>query len=139
MAEELVDAYGSLIKRGGARPGSGRRYPGYVKPDEAISYDKAKARKESAMADLHELDYKVKSGQYVARNAVRQASATAMAALAQTIRSLPDHLERRGVPPSVCVQIDASITEVLTDTAKALEGIWRSETDDHPDDNSDLF
>jgi len=139
MAEELLDAYGSLIKRGGARPGSGRRYQGYVKPDEVISYDKAKARKESAMADLHELDYKVKSGQYVSRNAVRQASATAMAALAQTIRSLPDHLERRGVPPSVCVQIDAAITEVLGETAKALEAIWRSETDDHPSDNSDLF
>lgn len=139
MAEELLDVYGSLIKRGGARPGSGRRYQGYVKPDEVISYDKAKARKESAMADLHELDYKVKSGQYVSRNAVRQASATAMAALAQTIRSLPDHLERRGVPPSVCVQIDAAITEVLGETAKALEAIWRSETDDHPSDNSDLF
>jgi hypothetical protein len=139
MAEELLDAYGSLIKRGGARPGSGRRYQGYVKPDEVISYDKAKARKESAMADLHELDYKVKSGQYVSRNAVRQASATAMAALAQTIRSLPDHLERRGVPPSVCVQIDAAITEVLGETAKALEAIWRSETDDHPSDNRDLF
>lgn len=139
MAEELLDVYGSLIKRGGARPGSGRRYQGYVKPDEVISYDKAKARKESAMADLHELDYKVKSGQYVSRNAVRQASATAMAALAQTIRSLPDHLERRGVPPSVCVQIDAAITEVLGETATALEAIWRSETDDHPSDNSDLF
>lgn len=141
MAEELLDAYGSLIKRGGARPGSGRRYQGYVKPDEVISYDKAKARKESAMADLHELDYKVKSGQYVSRNAVRQASATAMAALAQTIRSLPDHLERRGVPPSVCVQIDAAITEVLGETAKALEAIWRSESqiEDYPEDNSDLF
>ena len=141
MSEQLLDVYGSVIGRGGARPGAGRKYAGYVRPEEAVDYDKAKARKETALADLHELDYKVKSKQYVSRQAVRQASATAMATLAQTARSIVDHLERRGVPPDVCGKVDDAITDALAETAKALERIYRSESafDETPDDNSDLF
>ena len=121
---------------GGARAGAGRKPLGYEKPQNVKDYDDARARKESALADLHELDYKVKSGQYVPRAAIREASATAMAALAQTLRSLPDNLERRGISAAVCAQIDRVITESLADTARALE---RLHAGGPPDDNSDLF
>lgn len=143
MTTELIDEGGQILRRldgrGGARANAGRKPNGYMKPEEAISYDKAKARKETALADTYELDYKIKSGQYVARSAVKQASATVMAVLSQTARSLADNLERRGVPPTICVQIDEAVTEALAETAKSLEAIWRQETADHPDDNSDLF
>lgn len=136
--DDLLDFDGSVINtgRGGARPGAGRKPAGYIRPDDAVSYDKAKARKEVALADLHELDYKVKSGQYVARAAVRQAAATALAVLAQTLRSLPDNLERRGIEASVCAQIDAVVTDVLADAGRALQEI--SFEADAPN-NEDLF
>lgn len=142
MPTELLDRDGSVIKiekRGGARAGAGRKGSGYQKPQETMDFDKARARKESALADLNELDYKVKSGQYVSRVAVKQACATIMAALAQGIRSLPDNLERRGVEPKVCVQIDAAITEALAETGKSLETLWQHQEEAPPADNSDLF
>lgn len=108
-------------RRGGARHGAGAKPAGYKKPESVLDYDKARARKETALADLHELDYKVKSGEYVSRAAVRQASATLIANLAQTMRSVSDNLERRGVPPAVCAQVDATISETLADAARDLE------------------
>lgn len=131
-----MDTIPSRFKNGGARPGAGRKPAGYVKPEETVNFDKARGRKESAMADLYELDYKVKSSQYVSRTAIREASATAMAALAQTMRSLPDNLERKGVSPAICAQIDRVITETLADTARALEQLH---SEGHPADNADLF
>ena len=109
-----------------------------------MDFDKARARKESALADLNELDYKVKSGQYVSREAVKQACTTIMATLAQTSRSVSDNLERRGVDPKVCVQVDLAISEALAETGKSLQTLWQKddveEVDlNHPDDNSDLF
>ena len=108
-------------RRGGARPGAGRKTADYINPDEVVDFEKAKARKETALADLHELDYKVKSGQYVSRASVRQASATALATLVQGMRSISDNLERRGVPPEVCVQVEAIINAGLADIARDLE------------------
>ncbi len=141
MTFELLDKDGSVIPsgRGGARAGAGRKPNNYVKPTTTVDYETARARKEAALADLNELDYKIKSGQYVSRQAVRQASATVLAHLAQTIRSLPDNLERRGVAPSVCATIDAAITEVLSDVQTDLARLYESAEDDLPDDNSDLF
>jgi len=107
---------------GGARPNSGPKpYPGYGKSDDSKKLDAAKARKEAALADMHELDYKIKSGEFVSRVAVRQASATVISALAQTMRSLSDNLERRGIPPAVCAQVDSAVNETLADAARDLE------------------
>lgn len=147
MDMELLDSDGSVIKtekRGGARAGAGRKPPGYQKPKETMDFDKARARKESALADLNELDYKVKSGQYVSREAVKQACTTIMATLAQTSRSVSDNLERRGVDPKVCVQVDLAISEALAETGKSLQTLWQKDDVEevdlyHPDDNSDLF
>jgi hypothetical protein len=106
---------------GGARAGAGSKPTGFEKPVAVHDYDVARARKEAALADQHELAYKIKSGEYVARAAVRQASATTMANLAQTMRSVSDNLERRGVPPAVCAQVDAAINAALSDASGDLE------------------
>lgn len=119
--ELLPDGGVSFPTHGGRRAGAGRKPADYVKPDEVVDYEKARARNEQAKAELNELDLKIKSGQYVSRASVQQASATALATLAQGMRSISDNLERRGVPPEVCVQVEAIINEGMADVARDLE------------------
>jgi phage terminase Nu1 subunit (DNA packaging protein) len=100
---------------GGARRNSGPKPKGYVKPDEIIDLDKARARNEQAKAELNELKLKVETGEYVSRDAVRQASATMLATLSQALRSLPDNLERKfNLAPDVLQFIGKEI-DALTD------------------------
>lgn len=106
---------------GGRREGAGRKPKGYVKPPEAVEYDKGRARNEMAKARLNELDLAIKSGQYVSREAVRQAAATTVASFAQTLRSIRDALERRGVPVDTCETVDAVISDAMSDLAAELE------------------
>ncbi len=118
-----LEADGSVRPRthGGARAGAGRKPAGYQKPEEVVDYEKAKARHEAAKADLAELDYKIKSGEYVSRASVRQAVATVMAGFVQTMRSVSDNLERKGVSPDLCVQVDAVINDALADVGRDLQ------------------
>ena len=107
---------------GGFRPGAGRKPDGYVKPEVARDFDKSKARKESALADLNELSYKVKSGQYVARAAVQEASATLLAELGQSLRSLSDNLERKfNMAPDIAEEVGKVIDEALANVAAGME------------------
>lgn len=142
-ADETIDVDGTVLtaRHGGARAGAGRKPSGYQKTEEAVSFDKAKARKEAALADLHELDYKIKSGQYVSRIAVRQASATALAQMAQTLRSLSDTLERKGVPIAICAIVDEVVTEALAETGRELAKMHAAATlqPATEDSCSDLF
>ena len=118
-----------IPKRGGARPNSGPKSGKFKGDGEATNYDDyaaARARNEAAKADLAELEFQVKSGQYVDRAAVRQASATAFATCAQAIRSIPDNLERTaGVSPDVAQivsdQIDAALSALST-TLEMMSG-----------------
>lgn len=88
----------------------------------AADFARARARKESALADLNELDYKVKSGEYVARSAVQEAAATLLAALAQSLRSLPDNLERKfNLPPETAEEVERVIDGTLSDVSRGLE------------------
>ena len=123
QADFDLDPDGSLRPRranGGAREGAGRKPLGYQKPKEIVDFDQARARKEAALADKYELEYKIQSGEYVSRDSVKQASATVLSTIAQTLRSVSDNLERRGIAPEVCVLVDATISEVLADAAKDL-------------------
>lgn len=107
--------------RGGARANSGPKPKGYVKPQAAQDFDSAKLRKERSLADMHELNYKVKSGQYVERAAVREAAATLLASLAQSLRGIPDNLERKfNLPPDVAEDIERVINAALGDVAEGL-------------------
>jgi phage terminase Nu1 subunit (DNA packaging protein) len=123
-----LDSNGSVRPsgRGGYRENGGRKPAGYVKPQEVVDYEREKARNEKAKADLNELDFKVKSGEYVSREAVQQAAATMLASIAQTLRSIPDTLERKinlspDAAEEIGLQIDA-ILEGLGDELHMLAG-----------------
>ena len=126
--------------RGGARPGAGRpKKTDYSKviseaelfgeePPEppaqqsnASRFDVAKTRKEEALANIHDLNFKIQSGAYLPRDAYREATATVLAAISQSLRSLPDAIERRhSVPPKVLQEIEATIDQVLAEAAENL-------------------
>ena len=109
------------------RPGGGAKPGGYVRPEEIKDYDQAKARNETAKAELNELEVKIKTGEYGERAAYRQAAATALASLAQTLRSVPDNLERRlGVSPEVAQEVGDQIDAALDDLASEFEMMTRA-------------
>lgn len=111
-------------QRGGRRAGAGRKSEAVEKgtADAHIVYAKARAKNEAFKAQLAELDFKIRSGEFVSRAEVRQASATAMATIAQTLRSIPDNLERRlGLSAEVAEEISLLIDEAMSDLADQLE------------------
>ena len=115
---EVLDRFDG---RGGARVGAGRKGAAYEKPERVIDFELAKARKESALADMHELQFKIKSGEYLPRVSVRQASAMILSTVAQTLRSVGDNLERQGVSADVCAKVDSILTDTLADAARDLK------------------
>ncbi len=109
-------------RTGGFRPGAGQKPAGYVKPQEMQDYDAARARNEAAKAELNEIEVLIKTREYGSRAAYRQAAATALASLAQTLRSVPDNLERRlGVSPEVAQEVGDQIDAALNDLASEFE------------------
>lgn len=103
---------------GGARRGAGRKPDSYVPSADEITFDSAKARNERAKADLNELEYKIKSGQFLPRVAIQQAAATTIASFAQSVRSIPDNLERTlGVSPEVAEAVGRALDAALEDLA----------------------
>lgn len=90
--------------------------------DPGALYAGAKARREAALAAKAELDFRIKAGQYIPREAYRTATATAYAAIAQTLRSIPDNLERKlGVSPEVADAVGRFIDDAMGDLANELE------------------
>lgn len=109
-------------RRGGARPGAGRKPAGWVPPPAKMNYDEAKARNETAKAVLGELEVRIRTGQYVSRDVVRDVVATALSAISQRLRSLPDLLERRAALNTEQVEITANeVDDALGALAEQLE------------------
>lgn len=107
---------------GGSREGAGRKPADYKPPPAKADLDTAKARNESAKADLAELELRIKSGEYVARSEVREVAATALAVLSQSLRSVPDNLERRlGTNPELAAEVGSLIDSALDEVADAFE------------------
>jgi len=107
--------------KGGFRAGAGRKPADFEKPQVAKDFDQAKARKEKSLADMHELNFKIKSGEYVERAAVREASATLLANLAQSLRGIPDNLERKfNLAPDVAEAIERVINATLADISDGM-------------------
>lgn len=125
--DEIIDAKVKVppkpkgIGHGGVRPNSGRKTADYERPVERVDYEAARARHEAAKADNAELEFKIKSGQWVERAVVRQVQATAYATISQTLRSVPDNLERRGVPVDICERVGLYLDDALNDLADAFE------------------
>ena len=110
------------LQLGGARPGAGRKPADYVPSEDRIDYEAARARNESAKADLNELELAIKRGEYVPRAEVQAATATALSALSQTLRSVPDNLERTlGVTPELAQEVGVQIDAALDDVANRFE------------------
>jgi hypothetical protein len=112
---EILDALPG--GHGGARRGAGRKPKTHIKPEAVKDFETARARNESVKADLNELELEIKTKRYLPREAIQQAAATALASLAQGLRSLPDALESSGISPDVCLQVSAAIDHALDDIA----------------------
>lgn len=114
-------------KNGGARPGAGRKKGTKITEAAKTDYEKynaAKAEKEIWLAQKAEHDFKVMSGEYVPREDVRRASATAFAAISQTLRAIPDNLERRlGLAPEVAEEVSRLIDDAMGALAADLEAM----------------
>ena len=126
---------------GGARKGAGRKPADYVPSQDKQDFEAARARNESAKADLNELELAIKRGEYVLRAAVQEATATALSALSQTLRSVPDNIERKlGVPPEVAQEVGHLIDAALNDVAAKFEELGGEAADsDEPGDADDLL
>lgn len=119
---------------GGRREGSGRKKKEVIAAVTAaiavdgtyLDYATARAKKETSAARMAELDYKVKNAEYVSRVAVQQAVASAMSAISQTLRSIPDNLERiMGVSPAVAQEVGVQIDSAMDTLADELERMGR--------------
>ena len=95
---------------------------GLLDEQDRLDYEAARARNESAKADLNELDLAIKRGEYVPRAEVQAATATALSALSQTLRSVPDNLERTlGLSPDIAQEVGRQIDAALDDMATRFE------------------
>lgn len=111
-------------KRGGARPGAGGKkgVPRSETADTYTVYAKARADKETALARREELKFELESGSVVSRDDVRRASATAFAVIAQTLRAIPDNIERRlGIAPEIIEEISRQIDDAMGVLSEDLE------------------
>lgn len=107
--------------RGGQRSGAGRktddvreRVNKALEDKGEVDYAVARAKKESWLAKTVELDYRIKQGEYVSRDKVRGECAKAFSAIAQSLRSLPDALERReGISPQLAERIGMYIDDAM--------------------------
>jgi phage terminase Nu1 subunit (DNA packaging protein) len=112
--------FNAVPKLGGARRGAGRKAEKAGEDDFKV-YAAARARLEVAKANLAELNFKIASGQYIERAAVREASATAFARCAQAIRSIPDNLERKlSISPDLAQRIEDEVHITLASLSEAL-------------------
>lgn len=105
---------------GGARANSGRRGKEYESSAVAVDFDEARARNETAKAGLNEIELKIKAGEYIARAAVQSASATALATMSQTMRSIPDNMERKGIAADICAMVERIIDDVMAGLSQEL-------------------
>lgn len=125
MDDYLDNFFGSeSIGLGGQRPGSGRKSRDVERDADYANYGKARARKEAALAGQEEIELAKQAGEIVGREAVRDATAAAFATIAQSLRAIPDSLERMlGVQPEIAEKVGQMIDEAMSDLADELRKI----------------
>lgn len=93
-------------------------------PNPYVAHKQAQADHERLKIEEREFDLEIRKGLHVEVAAVEQATATALAAMAQTLRSLPDLLERRcGLQPAAVRLVGQVVDEVLASTAASLQAM----------------
>lgn len=109
---------------GGAREGAGRKPAGYEKSEDEVSYDREKALHEQVKREQREFKLAVEKGEYLLQSAVSQASATAIALLAQSLRSIPANLERTcNLTAEQVEAAEQQIDTALAEVAKAFKAL----------------
>lgn len=109
---------------GGQREGAGRKPLGYEHPEGRADFELERAAHEKVKREQREFALARERGEYVARAAVQQASATALAVLTQSIRSIPDNCERQlALAPEVVELIQQQIDAALSDAAAAFRAM----------------
>lgn len=135
-------AAGEVKKRGGKRPGAGRKpkagraevvppiaaaaTPEPVRSRVSIEYADARAAHEYWKAQLAEQEFNKRAGLLLDRGQVERASATVLANVAQALRSIPDNLERTvGLSPEQAEEVEKIIDGLclsLQDKLRELGG-----------------
>lgn len=109
---------------GGARRGAGRKPDDYEPSEAEDEYDAQRARHERIKADERELKLSILAGDHIPRESVRMASPAAFAVMAQSLRAIPDNLERTlGLDPAVAEAIAEGIDAALDELSKALKAM----------------
>lgn len=129
LLDEFFGEDAPISGHGGYRPGAGRKGKAVedAGAEDYLDFNKARARNEAAKASLNELELQVKSKQYLPRSAYIEATATAIAAFAQTCRTVPDALERKGISPELCEKVMHTLDAALADLASELEKFTETE------------
>ena len=93
-------------------------------PTARADFEAERARHEKIKADEREFEFAVKKGEYLPRDIQRQAAATAIAVLTQSLRSIPDNLERSlGLAPETVEAVAIQIDEALAEVAAAFKAM----------------
>lgn len=116
------------LGHGGAREGAGRP-AGSTPPERATAradFEQERARHEKIKADEREFEFAIKRGEYLPRVSQQAAAATALAVLTQSLRSIPDNIERSlGLGPEAVEQIAVQIDSALAEVALAFKAMTR--------------
>jgi hypothetical protein len=112
------------LGHGGAREGAGRPRGG-ADPERTaakVDFEVEKALHEKVKREEREFNFAVTRGEYLPRESQQTAAATALAVLTQSLRSIPDVLERTlGLGPETVEQIGVHIDNALAEVAAAFK------------------
>lgn len=110
---------------GGYREGSGNKPAGYIPPPGKADFELERAAHEKVKREQREFKLAQERGEYVARGAVRQASATALAVLTQSLRSIADNCERQNpsLPPEAVQMIEEQVDAALAEVSAAFRAM----------------
>ena len=110
---------------GGYREGAGRKPEGYEPPPGKVDFELERAAHEKVKREQREFKLAQERGEYVSRGAVRQASATALAVLTQSLRSIADNCERQNpsLPPEAVQMIEEQVDAALSEVAAAFRAM----------------
>lgn len=105
---------------GGARANSGRK-PNADRTAADEAFSAARARRERANATRAEIALAAEARELIRRDAVQQAAGTALSVLTQTLRSVPDNLERtHALQPEIVEALAVAIDAALSECAAAF-------------------
>jgi Protein of unknown function (DUF1441) len=113
---------------GGARPGSGPKPEGYEPPQEKVDLDRERAEHERVKRTEREFKLAILQKQYLPRAAQQQAAAIAVAVMTQSLRSVPDTLERAvGLTPAQAELAQQLIDAALHEVVAAFQAMTTNE------------